>query len=81
MDILKFYTLLKEVRRFDTDNREHFAQKIHRKLAAHHFFGDHELTLVIEDCDIYNNQEIICDFQGWHTGFYTKLILTMMTSN
>lgn len=74
MDILEFYALLKEAPTFKKEQLEEFVLKIHRKFAAHQFFGDHELTLVIEDSDISNHQEITCDFQGWHTGFSTKLI-------
>jgi hypothetical protein len=29
--------------------------KIHRKFATHQFFGDHELTIFVQDSDIYNH--------------------------
>jgi hypothetical protein len=74
MDILEFYSLLKNIENLDNDWLENFTKRVHNKFNTHKICHDYELVLLIHDCDILNKSEIICDFQGWTTGFSTKII-------
>jgi hypothetical protein len=76
MDIIELYSLLDSIQDFDTDSKEKFTKRIHRKFITHKICSDHELTLMIYDDenDIFNKSEIVCDFQGWSTIFSTKIV-------
>lgn len=70
----EFYVLLNENINLYGYTKQSFTEKLHRKMSAHQFYGDHEFILILDKEEVLNPIFIICDFMGCvNTGFSTKL--------
>ena len=70
----EFYVLLNENINLYGHTKQSFTEKLHRKMSAHQFYGDHEYILVLDKEELLKSESIVCDFMGCvNTGFSTKL--------
>ena len=71
---LEFYVLLHDNINLYGHTKQSFTEKLHRKMSAHQFYGDHEYILVLDKKELEYYSFINCDFMGCvNTGFSTKL--------
>lgn len=73
MDVIEFFSLLKEDINLFGYSHQSFTEELHRKFYAHNFFGDNELVLQVNKETEANRDFIDCDFIGVETGFSTVL--------
>ena len=69
----EFYVLLNENINLYGHTKQSFTEKLHRKMSAHQFYGDHEFILVVDKENVLNPIFIICDFWVCEYWFFNKI--------